>query len=320
MIAGAWHDAALLADRAFDLAEAGALSVGREMAERALALDPRSPDAAHSLVHVFCEERDWNGGGAFLREWLRDYPTSAPEASHLACHLAQLEIQVGRRAAARAVLHERLDARCVPGVRMRDAAAVLWRLHLSGEQALPWHGARPLVEGVLADPSCPLDATHAALLLAGERDGDGMARLARAVKERGAQGDRTVAEVVLPLVQGIAAFMAGRFVDAARLLSVAPARLVELEGSNVQRAIFGETAARARAACRRPWRGRAALATRSRARRRAPLAWRLVEEEVFQDRREPVFGLVVGKAVVADEQGVVLYPRDDTEDLRRTRG
>ena len=246
--ASAWQDSWLLADRAFDLAEAGALVVGRELAERALALDPCSPDAAHSLVHVFCEERDWIGGGAFLRGWLQGYPTGAPEASHLACHLAQFELWSGRRDAARTVLHERLDARRAPGVRLRDAAAVLWRLHLAGEQGLPWQAARPLAEAVLADPSCPLDATHAALLLAGAGDRDGMARLVKGLRQRGAAGDRTAAEVVLPLVLGIEAFASGRFAEAARLLTLAPSRLLKLEGSNVQRAIFGETAARAGAA------------------------------------------------------------------------
>lgn len=244
---GAELDAYLLADRAFDLAELGALTEGRELAERALALASRSPEAAHALVHVFCEERDWAGGGAFLREWLRDYPTGAPEASHLACHLAQLELRCGRHEAARTVLHERLDPRRAPGVRLRDAAAVLWRLHLAGEEGLPWHAARPLAEPVLADPSCPLDTTHAALVLAGAEDDEGMERLVMGVRMRGAHGDRTAAEVVLPLVLGIGAFAAGRFSDAARRLTLSPARLLELDGSNVQRAIFGETAEAAEA-------------------------------------------------------------------------
>src|SRR5688500_11568107 len=87
--ASPWNDPCRLADQAFDLAEAGALAAGRKLAEQAFTLDPCGPDAAHALVHVFCEERDWIGGGSFLRGWLQDYPTGAPEASHLACHLAQ---------------------------------------------------------------------------------------------------------------------------------------------------------------------------------------------------------------------------------------
>src|SRR5918994_7492432 len=84
-----------LADCAFDHAEARNLAVARALAERALALDPRSPDAAHALAHVLFEERDWHHGATFLANWLHDYPSHAPDHSHLSCHLAQFELWGG---------------------------------------------------------------------------------------------------------------------------------------------------------------------------------------------------------------------------------
>src|SRR5687767_1093152 len=98
-----------LADCAFDHAEARHLATARALAERAFALDPRSPDAAHAIAHVLFEERDWHRGATFLATWLHDYPSHAPDHSHLSCHLAQFELWRGRPQRALQIYHQRLD-------------------------------------------------------------------------------------------------------------------------------------------------------------------------------------------------------------------
>jgi hypothetical protein len=168
------------------------------------------------------------------------------------------------------VLARRLDAREAPRVRLRDAAAVLWRLHLSGERDLPWHTACALAEPVIDDPRCPLDAAHAALFRAGLRDGAGMARLVAALRVRAAAGDGPAGGVVLPLALGLRSCSAGRLADAARLLAPVQGRLSRLGGSTVQPRRLRRDARPRPCPCPRPYprRGRAGGPFGARDRRR----------------------------------------------------
>ena len=232
-----------LAECAFDLAEAGDLIVARGLAERALALDPRCPNAAHALAHVLYEERDWTGGADFLSGWLDGYAVDAPEHSHLSCHLAQFELWAGRPQQALNVYQERLDPEWVDAehVRLRDAAAILWRLQvaeLSGD--LPWEALRPLTVAHIENPEDGLDAVHAAMVLAATCDAVGMQRLVHGLRRLAEHGHPTAGGLVLHLVRGIDAYAQSRFDEVIRELQPVMDDLKELGGSNAQRTIFDE--------------------------------------------------------------------------------
>jgi hypothetical protein len=55
------------------------------------------------------------------------------------------------------------------------------------------------------------------------------------------QGDRFVQDIVLPLVQGIAAFAQGEYAQSARLLEPVCPQLVRIGGSHAQREVFEDT-------------------------------------------------------------------------------
>jgi len=236
----------ILAGRAFDHAEMGRAAVARSLALKALSLEPRSVAAAHALAHASFEARDIAGGAAFLVRFLEECPVQTPNRAHLACHLAQFHLWLGRREAALDVWRRWLDPAVAPRVRLRDAAAILWRLRLAGLPELPWPALAPLARCVAQKPNCALDAVHAAMALASTNDREGMTDLLRALRVSAAASPS--GEVTSTVVHAVAAFADGRHAEVVRALAPVMADLRCLGGSNAQRQVFEEMLRRSRAA------------------------------------------------------------------------
>ena len=235
--------ASAIAECAFDHAEAGHVITALALAERAVALDPRCANAAHALAHVLHEERDWSGGATFLSTWLDGYAADAPDHSHLACHLAQFELWRGRPDRTLQVYQERLNPEHVDPsyVRVRDAAAILWRLHVSGFSGnLPWRALLPLAEPHIKSPHDGLDAVHTAMVLAATGEATGMGRLVNGLRRLAEHGHPTAGGLVLHLVRGIEAYAHSHFDRVILQLRPVMGNVKELGGSNAQRTIFNE--------------------------------------------------------------------------------
>ncbi len=93
--------------------------------------------------------------------------------------------------------------------------------------------------------------SHAALAFAVAADDDSLVRMMDGLRSVAEAGDRLAAEVTLPLVQGISAFMHEEYVEAARLMGPlfgkeAPYdQLARIGGSHAQREVFEDTLAEA---------------------------------------------------------------------------
>lgn len=224
--------------------EIGLLAESRRLAERSLELHPRNATGAHPLAHVYFESNDHAGGRGFLADWITAYDRAAPFYCHLSWHLALFELNQGNT---RRVL-ELYDDAISPAVNhsrstLVDSASLLWRYQLFGcepKRDLPWADVCAYVGKVAPTPGLAFFDAHAALAFVASGDAEALARLIAGL-EALAVDRPLVAEVVLPLARGLAAFGQGGYQDAIRWLEPLDGQLVRVGGSHAQWEVFEDT-------------------------------------------------------------------------------
>jgi tetratricopeptide (TPR) repeat protein len=140
----------VLALYAFGLEESNLYPQAEEAGRRALALQPRAPWAVHAVAHVMEMQGRFEEGSA----WLRQHQAQWAEGNGFACHLwwhkslfrlEAMDVQGVLRLVDAHLSGEALQI----NLQRVDAAAMLWRLHLLGED-ITGH-ARALLEGWALD-------------------------------------------------------------------------------------------------------------------------------------------------------------------------
>lgn len=216
----------------------------RRRAERALALYPRAANGAHSLAHVYFETDRDDEGAAFLAKWLAGYDRRAPLYCHNHWHLALFELSRGhyRRVMdiydheIRPLLHETRNS-------LYDCVALLWRYQIYGcaTGPLDWPDLSARAAELTVKPGFAFNDVHAAMAFAAAGDDQAIGRLIDGLHGLDAQGHPSAGTVVLPIVQGIAAFGRGDYAEAVRLIDPVFDRIVGVGGSNAQREVLEDT-------------------------------------------------------------------------------
>jgi tetratricopeptide (TPR) repeat protein len=244
-LAGAYGDDWwFLGAHGFACHEVDRFEESRRYSERSLALRPGNANASHNLAHVFYETSDEAGGTHFLGGWLGGYDRRGPYHCHLSWHLALFELSSGhcRRALER---YERDISPAVAQARttLEDAASLLWRFQIYGCAAapLPWEPVRALASRATARPGNAFADAHAALAFAAAGDSAALARLVDGLRTLAAKGHLLAGEVVLPLVEGIAAFAERDYGEAIRLIEPLCDQVMRLGGSHAQQEVFADT-------------------------------------------------------------------------------
>ena len=214
------------------------------LAEQALAAEPRSGHAVHARTHVHYESGDHAAGLRWLDGWVADRPAEAVLSGHVNWHAALHELCLGDLDAVRRRFDTTLRPPALTGLRaLVDGGSLLFRAGIRGE----WTGDVPVAELVataaddLRNPASPFVGLHAALLLTLADDAAGLAALADRCRSSGGVWTRSL----LPVVEGLAAFAAQRWSDAAGHLATALPQLPCLGGSLAQREVVEETLLRA---------------------------------------------------------------------------
>lgn len=218
----------------------------RRLAERSLALRPRSGHGSHTLTHVFFETGDAGGGAAFLKGWLPGYERAATLFSHLSWHQALFALKQGQTDLVMRIYDETLKPSVctgVPVITIADAASLLWRCDLYGVEH-PGGAADELaawVANAFARVGITFADEHAALAYAGAGDGESLDRLASDLRKREAAGKQQAGPVALAIVDAIAAFAREEYGAAVDRLTPLVPQLVRIGGSNAQREVFEDT-------------------------------------------------------------------------------
>jgi tetratricopeptide (TPR) repeat protein len=232
-----WFQSAL----AFSYHEVDRFDESRRLSEASLRQYPRNASAAHNLAHIAFETLDIDAGSAFLDEWMAGYDRRATFHCHLAWHQAMFALHEGRYAQALEIFDRDILRSVNPRSAMTDGTALLWRVRLDGAHApLPWRSLADLAAGV-SRPGYLFGECHAALAYAACGDDAALGRMMDGLRALDAKGNPIAGRVVLPLVQGTAAFAAGDFAGALAHFEPVESEMHRIGGSHAQWELFEET-------------------------------------------------------------------------------
>jgi len=232
-----WFQSAL----AFTYHEVDRFEESRRLSEASLQQYPRNASAAHNLAHIAFETLDIDAGAAFLDEWMAGYDRRATFHCHLAWHQAMFALHEGRYAQALAIFERDILRSVNPRSAMTDGTALLWRVRLDGAQEpLPWRSLADLAAGV-SRPGYLFGEVHAALAYAACGDEAALTKMMDGLRALDAKGNPIAGLVVLPLVQGTAAFAAGDHAGALAHFEPVESEMHRIGGSHAQWELFEET-------------------------------------------------------------------------------
>jgi tetratricopeptide (TPR) repeat protein len=235
-----WFQSAL----AFTYHEVDRYEESRRLSERSLQQYPGNANASHNLAHVYFELLDTDAGAEFLDRWMDGYDRRASFHCHLVWHQAMFELHRGRYARARELFDRDIVEAVNPRLAMIDGAALLWRFRLDGQPDGHDRGAWRSLADLAARVSRPgfvFGEVHAALAYAAGGDGAALDKLADGLRALDDRGHPVAGPVALPMVQGIAAFVAGDHAGALAHLEPVEAEFHRVGGSHAQWEVFEET-------------------------------------------------------------------------------
>jgi len=233
-----WFQSAL----SFTYHEVDRFEESRRLSEASLRQYPGNANAAHNLAHIAFETLDTTAGTAFLDEWMTGYDRRAHFHCHLSWHQAMFALHEGRYARALDFFERDIIGAVSPRSTMTDGTALLWRMKLdrAADRPLPW---RPLADiaGRVSRPGYLFGEVHAALAYAACGDEAALTKLMDNLRDLQAKGNPIAGTVVLPLVQGAAAFAVGDYAGALARFAPVETEMHRIGGSHAQWELFEET-------------------------------------------------------------------------------
>lgn len=259
-------DWALAGIRSLELSEAWQFDAAEAAAVLSLKDRPDNRAACHGYVHVLHETGRVGESEAFLDTWFATRHARSPLQTHLRWHHALVALENDDADLGLRRYHAAIDPRVsAQRTTLVDAAAVLWRLRVDGQERLPWEPVADLARAQVAGPRGALFDVHAALALA-VTDRPALDRLRAAWRAETARPNR---DVVVAVLDGVAAHGAGEHDEAARLLGGVLSAVTLVGGSRLQQDIVVDTACDALARSGQPARAADILEDRKHRRRSA---------------------------------------------------
>jgi hypothetical protein len=241
----------VLALHAFGLEENNLYPQAEEAGRRALASNPRVPWAVHAVAHVMEMQGRFEEGSAWLRQHQAHWAEGNGFSCHLWWHKSLFRLEALDVKGVLRLVDAHLSGEALQVTLQRvDAAALLWRLHLLGEDVSA-HAAAVLQGWTLEAEHAgdyAFNDVHAvlAMLAAGElqRAEAWVARCAE--RALGAEDARRsnhlmAREVGLPLMRGLLAYARGDADGAVDLIYPAHSGAQRLGGSHAQRDLIAQT-------------------------------------------------------------------------------
>jgi len=272
---------------AFGLEESNLYPQAEETGRQALQVNPRVPWAVHAVAHVMEMAGRFEEGSAWLRLHQPQWAEGNGFSGHLWWHKGLFRLEALDIAGVLRLVDNHLSGDALQVTLQRvDAASMLWRLHLLGEDA--GDRASALVDGWPADEAeagyYAFNDVHFVLaLLAAGQVARAEAWLARCAEraldaEDARRANHAMArEVGLPLMRGLLALVRGDADTAADTLYPVRAVARSFGGSHAQRDLIDQTLLAAAAGGHRRTLGRALLNERLMAKPLTPLTRHWIE-------------------------------------------
>ena len=225
--------------------EAGNLSTGRTLTERAMSLRSANANAAHSLSHAMFEQGDMEAGRTFLAQWLPAHDRLSFLHGHLWWHVALMALDAGDFDGALAIYEQQIKpaGRPFPPLNIyTDGASLLWRLSLAGKAGLEphWRDVAAYGDKPFPQAGAHFADVHYALVAAAMGSEALDTRLAQ-LEAREASGKLAPGSSAIDICRGVRAFAAGDNDHAIHLLEPVMSEVVRFGGSHAQRELWEDT-------------------------------------------------------------------------------
>jgi tetratricopeptide (TPR) repeat protein len=237
-------DSFVLGLHAFVLEQADRCREAVRAAETALGRNREDAWAVHALAHALYELAAFDEGVGRLPAAIHPCQRLNWFRNHLVWHLALMHLSRGNYA--RAVSISRAAFERAPSAiagDLHDSIALLWRQDLLGlAVGARWAPFAAIARERLERQGLLFHAAHLAMALAGAKDWTTAESQLEMLRRRAAKDTAgLVGAVLIPLVEGLQAFVRAEYsTTVARIEPLRP-RLVELGGSRAQRDVFHDT-------------------------------------------------------------------------------
>jgi len=237
-------DSYVLGLHAFALEENREFKEALRFAERAMKINPQDAWAVHAMAHVLYETGENDRGAERLPPAIHPCSHLGYFRNHLVWHLALLHIAAGRYDRAGKLFDGLFgEAPLQVASDVHDAVALAWRLDLFGHpDPARWARLAPQARERAGLPLLLFHDIHVAMALAAAGDWASAEPHLDRLRQRAGKGrNRTLADVGVPLVEGLHAFARGEHAAAVERLAPIQARVFEVGGSHAQREVFHDT-------------------------------------------------------------------------------
>jgi tetratricopeptide (TPR) repeat protein len=224
--------------------EAGKLTTGRALSERAMGLRSANANAAHGLSHAMFEQGDMEAGRGFLAQWMPAHDRQSFLHGHLAWHIALTALDAGDLDGALAIYEQHIKpaGRPYPPLNIfTDGASLLWRLSLAGQAGLEPHWRDIAAYGEKYFPQAGAHFADVHFALAASAGSETLDTRLAQLEARAADGKLAPGPAAIDLCRGIRAFAEGDHDGAVRLLEPAISDLARIGGSHAQRELWEDT-------------------------------------------------------------------------------
>jgi len=273
---------------AFGLEECNLYAQAENAGRRALQIDPRVPYAVHAVAHVMEMQGRFEDGAAWLRQQQPAWAEGNGFACHLWWHKALFRLEALDTTGVLRLVDSHLSGEALQITLNRvDAAAMLWRLHLLGQDVSAQFAA--LLEAWPADDAhaghYAFNDVHRVLAQVGAGQvAQAEAWIARCAEralaptDAGRSNHVMAREVGLPLMRGLVALARGDADGACDAIAPVRAQAWRFGGSHAQRDLIDQTLLFAAARGRRTSLGRALVNERTMAKPVTPLTRHWIEQ------------------------------------------
>ncbi|WP_159718593.1 tetratricopeptide repeat protein [Geminicoccus flavidas] len=227
-------------------AENGAVTLGRDLTQRAYDLRSANANAVHALSHAMFEGGAGDDADRLIAEWLPGYHRTGSLHGHIAWHAALVALERSDPQRALEIYGEHVQPSVSAGMPINvvsDAASLLWRLRAYGH-AVPeglWEEAAAYAEPVFAKAGFPFADVHMALLAAATGDRAAVEQRAAALTALVEARTLAAGPVVPAICRAVLAFAEEDYPGCVRILEPAAAEVVRIGGSGAQREVVEDT-------------------------------------------------------------------------------
>jgi tetratricopeptide (TPR) repeat protein len=270
----------VLGMHAFGLEETGLYSRAEDVGRRALELEPRDPWAVHAVTHVMEMQGRLRDGVEWLSARENDWSPNNGFAFHNWWHLALYHLDMGDTAQVLKLYDTRIRASAsqVP-LEMIDASALLWRLHIRGEDVGPrWQALADSWEPSSQDAYYAFNDVHAVMASVGAQQFDRAALTLSAMEVAAGQSgtnSKMTREVGLPVAHALVSFGMRRYAECVDLLLPIRPIANRFGGSHAQRDVIHLTLIEAALRAGKVSLARALVSERTQLKPSSPFNWQL---------------------------------------------